>query len=113
MFVLFDNGTPRSLARYLIDRHTVTEVRSRGWDTLENGALLKAAEEAGFDVFLTTDKNLRYQQNLGSRKIAIIVLGQGRWTLIQPHVEKIKAAIGTAAPGSFTEVEIPLPIPSS
>jgi hypothetical protein len=57
--------------------HTVTEARARGWDELENGALLNAAEAAGFDVLLTTDKNLSYQQNLSGRKIAIVVLGQG------------------------------------
>ena len=74
MLVLFDNGTPRTLARSLISRHTVTEARARGWDRLENGALLTAAESAGFDVLVTTDKNIRYQQNLTGREIAIVVL---------------------------------------
>jgi hypothetical protein len=64
MLVLFDNGTPRNLARHLIDHHTITEARARGWDKLENGELLMAAEAAGFEVILTTDRNLRYQQNL-------------------------------------------------
>jgi hypothetical protein len=82
MLVLFDNGTPRTLARYLIDRHTVTEARARGWDQLGNGDLLSAAEAAGFEVLITTDKNLAYQQNLASRKIAVVVLGQGRWSLL-------------------------------
>jgi hypothetical protein len=63
VLVLFDNGTPRTLARYLIDHHAVTEARARGWDELGNGALLNAAEAAGFDVLVTTDKNLSYQQN--------------------------------------------------
>jgi len=58
MLVLFDNGTPRTLARYLIDHHTVTEARARGWEELENGELLTVAEAAGFEVLLTTDKNL-------------------------------------------------------
>jgi len=84
MLVLFDNGTPRTLARYLIDRHTVTEARARGWQELENGMLLHEAEAAGFEVLVTTDKNLSYQQNLAGRKIAVVVLGKGRWTLIQP-----------------------------
>jgi hypothetical protein len=56
MLVLFDNGTPRTLARYLIDHHAVTEARARGWDELENGELLTVAEAAGFDVLVTTDK---------------------------------------------------------
>jgi predicted nuclease of predicted toxin-antitoxin system len=107
MLVLFDNGTPRTLARYLIDRHMVTEARARGWDELENGELLAKAEATGFEVLLTTDKNLRYQQNLAGRKIAIVVLGQGRWTLIQPYVPQIIAAVNAATPGSFAEVEIP------
>lgn len=107
MFVLFDNGTPRTLARYLIARHTVTEARARGWDTLENGDLLNAAEAAGFEVLLTTDKNIRYQQNLEKRKIAVVALGQGRWTLLEPHVEEIVAAVDAAKPGTFTQVEIP------
>jgi hypothetical protein len=107
MLVLFDNGTPRTLARYLIDRHTVTEARARGWERLENGELLTEAEAAGFEVLVTTDKNLRYQQNLSGRKIAIVVLGQGRWTLIQPHVAQVVAAVSAATPGSYAEVEIP------
>jgi len=78
MLVLFDNGTPRTLARFLIEHHTVTEARAGGWEELENGELLKRAEAAGFEVLVTTDKNLRYQQNLESRKIAVVVLGQGR-----------------------------------
>ena len=54
MLVLFDNGTPRTLARFLIDRHMVTESRARGWEELENGELLNEAEAAGFKVLVTT-----------------------------------------------------------
>jgi hypothetical protein len=74
MLILFDHGTPRSIARWLQD-HTVVEAMARGWDQLSNGELLNAAEEAGFDVLLTTDKNIRYQQNLKGRRLAIVVLG--------------------------------------
>ena len=70
MLVVFDKGTPRTLARYLIDHHAVTEARARGWAELENGELL--AEAAGFEVLVTTDKNLSYQQNLAARRIAIV-----------------------------------------
>jgi hypothetical protein len=87
MLVLFDNGTPRTLARYLIDHHTVTEARARGWEQLDNGQLLTVAEAAGFEVLVTTDKNIRYQQNLESRKIAIVVLGKGT-------MERSQAACG-------------------
>jgi hypothetical protein len=57
-------------------------------------------------VLVTTDKNLRYQQNLTQRKIAIVVLGQGRWTIMKAHVAQIVAAVNAATPGSFAEVEI-------
>jgi hypothetical protein len=106
MLVLFDNGTPRTLARYLIDHHAVMEARARGWEELENGDLLNVAEAAGFEVLVTTDKNLSYQQNLAGRRIAIVVLGKGRWGLIKPHVAKIVAAVNAATPGSLAEVEI-------
>jgi hypothetical protein len=67
MRVLFDNGTPRGVAGALKE-HVVEEARALGWDTLRNGELLDAAEAVGFDVFVTTDRNLRYQQNLTGRK---------------------------------------------
>ncbi len=107
MLVLFDNGTPRTLARYLVGRHTVTEARARKWDELVNGDLLEAAESAGFEVLVTVDKNLRYQQNLAKRKIALVVLGQGRWSLIQPHIPRVVAAVDVAIPGSYAEIEMP------
>jgi hypothetical protein len=108
MLVLFDNGTPRTLARYLIDNHTVTEARARGWGQLENGELLSQAEAAGFEVLITTDKNLSYQQNLAARRIAVVVLGQGRWRLIEPYVSQIVETVNAALPSSFAEGEIPL-----
>jgi hypothetical protein len=107
MLVLFDHGTPRTLARYLIDHHTVTEARARGWERMENGELLTLAEEAGFEVLITTDRNLSYQQNLTTRKIAIVVLGKGQWSLIKRHIQEIVAAVRAATPGSFTEIDIP------
>jgi hypothetical protein len=109
MLVLFDHGTPRTLARHLIDHHTVTEARARGWERVGNGELLTLAEQAGFEVLVTTDQNLSYQQNLTSRKIAIVVLGKGQWGLIKPHIQEIVAAVNAATPGSFAEIEIPYP----
>jgi hypothetical protein len=108
MLVLFDNGTPRTLARYLIGQHTVTEARARGWEQLGNSELLTAAEAAGFEVLVTTDRNLRYQQNLASRKIALVVLGQGRWSIIKRHITEVVAGINAARPGSYTEIDMPL-----
>jgi len=107
MRVLFDNGTPRGVAAALLE-HTVEEARAHGWDTLRNGELLDAAEYAGFDVLVTTDRNIRYQQNLTGRKIAIVVLEKGRWRLIKQRLPHIAAAVAAATPGSFAEVEIPI-----
>ncbi len=107
MRVLFDNGTPRGVAAALVG-HAVEEARSRGWDALRNGELLTVAEAAGFDVLLTTDRNIRHQQNLAGRTIAIVVLSKGRWRLIKMRLPEILAAVSAAAPGSFSEVEVPV-----
>ena len=86
----------------------VEEARTRGWDTLRNGELLDAAEAAGFDLFLTTDRNIRYQQNLSRRRIAIVILGKGRWRLIRRRLPEIVVAVNAATEGSFAEVDIPI-----
>lgn len=106
MLILFDNNVPRGLARTLA-AHTVVEARERGWHLLKNGDLLQAAEDAVFDVFITSDKNIRYQQNLSNRKLAVVVLSQGRWRLVRQALGAIAAAVGEATPGSYAEVEIP------
>ena len=107
MFILFDHGTPRGLARGL-PSHTVVTAQSRGWDRLNNGALLNAAEEAAVELLLTTDRRIRYQQNLAARKIALVVLtGSTKWSRVRLHVERIAAAVNTATPGSYTEIDIP------
>jgi hypothetical protein len=106
MRVLFDNGTPRGVTAAL-KGHVVAEARAHGWDTFRNGDLLDAAEAAGFEVLITTDRNLRYQQNLTGRRIAIVVLGKARWRLIKPRLGAIVEAVDAASPGSFAEVDIP------
>ena len=111
MLILFDQGTPRGIAPSLSE-HIVKEARAMGWDKLTNGELLKAAEQAGFDVLLTTDKNLQYQQNLKERKIAIVVLGKSRWKLIRPVVTNIVAAVN-AAQGSAVMPVLLLTIPEA
>jgi hypothetical protein len=105
MLVLFDHSTPAPLTSYLIG-HTVTEARDRGWDRLSNGDLLAEAERAGFDVLLTADKNIRHQQNLSGRRLAIVVLSTPQWPVVRLHIERIAAAVNAAAPGSYTEVNI-------
>jgi hypothetical protein len=105
MRVLFDNGVPRGVASVLKE-HVVEEARDRGWDWLTNGDLLKAAEVAGFEVLLTTDRSIRYQQNLSRRVIAVVTLSKGSWPLIRWKLPEIAAAVAAATPGSYTEVEI-------
>jgi hypothetical protein len=88
--------------------HSVEEARQRGWDTLRNGELLDAAEAAGFDVFVTTDRNIPYQQNLAGRQIAVVVLSSGKWRLIRERLAEIATAVVTAPRGSYIEVDIPV-----
>ena len=106
MRILFDHGTPSGIARSLLG-HGVTEAIERGWDRTSNGELLKVAEAAGFDLLLTTDKRIRYQQNLTSRKIAIVVLGNSTWRVVRLYLDRIALAVNEATPGSYAEVDIP------
>jgi hypothetical protein len=106
VLILLDNNVLRGLAGALTG-HVVMEARDRGWATVKNGVLLSAAEEAGFEVLVTADKNIRYQQNLEGRTIAVVVLTQLRWGLVRKMLTEIAAAVNTAKPGSFVEVEIP------
>ena len=88
MLILFDHGTPRGLARAL-PGHTIHTARGRGWDTLGNGALLGAAENAAFDLLLTTDRRMRYQQNLAGRDIALVVLtGSTKWSRVRLNLDR-------------------------
>ncbi len=106
MLILFDNGTPAPL-RYALKGHVVVEAIERGWDRLVNGELIAEAEAAGFNLLLTTDKNMRYQQNLTGRKIAFVVIGNQQWPTLRRYVDRVVAAVNAATPGSFAEVHIP------
>ena len=106
MRIIFDQATPVPIRPYL-ERHTVRTAAQQGWDKFKNGDLLTAAEEAGFDLLLTTDKNMRYQQNLQNRKIAVVVLGQQQWPILHPHIQLVVDAINAATPGSYVEVSVP------
>jgi hypothetical protein len=107
MKILFDNGTPRSVS-ICLGGHEITRARQIGWHELENGELIQRAEEAGYDLLLSTDKNIRYQQNLSNRKIALVVLSSQQWPDVQLHLDKIAATVNAASPGSYFEVEIPM-----
>ncbi|MBZ5619554.1 MAG: hypothetical protein LAQ69_12650 [Acidobacteriia bacterium] len=106
MLILFDQATPVPIRPFL-KGHTVRTAAQQGWATLSNGELLNAAEEAGFEIFLTPDKNLGYKQNLAGRKIGVVVLGNPQWPVLRLHVEQVVAAVNAATPGSDTEVDIP------
>jgi hypothetical protein len=106
MRILFDHGTPERLA-WSLRPHAVTLARECGWDTLSNGDLLRVAEDAGFDLFLSTDGGIRYQQNLKGRKIAIVVLtGCTKWLRVRQSRFDIVETIEAATIGSYTEVPI-------
>ena len=106
MRVLFDQGTPVPL-RQALAGHNVSTAYELGWATLKNGELLRSAEEQGFEVFVTTDTNLRYQQNLTARQIAVVVLSTTSWPRIRVAVERVAAAVNSASVGSYVEISIP------
>jgi hypothetical protein len=106
MKILFDQGTPVPLGPFL-SGHLIRTAWQEGWDRIENGELIQAAEQGGFDLLLTTDKNIRYQQNLSHRRIAIIVIGKQQWPALRPHVALVVAAVEATTPGSYIELEIP------
>lgn len=106
MRVLFDQGTPVPLRRFLT-QHQVVTAFERGWAQLTNGRLLDAAETDAFDLLVTTDTNLRYQQNLAARRIAIIVLTTTSWPRIQRAINMVVQAIDSARPCSYSEIAIP------
>ena len=99
MRVLFDQGTPAPLRRALAP-HAISTAFELGWSNLENGDLLRAAE-GRFEVFVTTDQNLQYQQNLGGRQLAILVLPTTNWLEIQRHQDEVAAAVNSIRPGEY------------
>jgi predicted nuclease of predicted toxin-antitoxin system len=103
--VLFDQGTPAPL-RHALTGHSVETAFELGWGTLQNGALIAEAESNGFDVLLTTDKNLKYQQNLSGRRIAIVVLSTTSCPRIRVGATKVMEAVASAVAGSYAEVAV-------
>lgn len=108
MRILFDQGTPVPLRRSL-PGHKIVTAFEQGWGTLQNGDLLRAAEQAGFDAIVTTDQNLRYQQNLSERRLAILVLLTTDWRLIKLYTDHVETAINGLVAGSYVELEFPPP----
>jgi hypothetical protein len=106
MRVLVDHVTPAGIARFL-KGHVVIKAKQQGWDRLTNGDLLARAEAAGFDVLVTADKNMRYQQNFTGRRIAVVMLSAPNWPIVKLRLAEIASAVNGATPGSYVEVEIP------
>lgn len=106
MRILFDQGVPVPLRAYLSPHH-VSTAYEKGWSQLRNGDLLDAAVAAEFEVFLTTDQNLRYEQNLSNRPIAVVVLSTTSWPRIKLATNVVLAAIQSARSGQFSFVDIP------
>lgn len=106
MKVLFDQGTPAPLRSGLLG-HAVQTAYECGWQALSNGDLLSAAEADGYEVLITTDQNLRCQQDLTQRRLAVVVLSTTDWRRIQKHVQLVTDALDGAKPGAFVEVSIP------
>lgn len=105
MTILFDQGVPMPLRRHL-GGHTVSTSYEMGWSELSNGKLLAVAEEQ-FEVFITTDKRLRHEQNLSNRRLAILVLPTTSWPQIQQHISAVVGAVDMLKPGDFKELIFP------
>ena len=108
MKILFDQNVPRPLAGFLVG-HTVVRSAERGWSELRNGDLLRVAEQQGFQVMVTADQNLAYQQNLTGRHLALVILPSVQWPKVEKRLAEAIRAVDEAQPGSFTQL---LPVPS-
>lgn len=106
MRILFDQGTPVPLRKFLSE-HRVETAYENGWSRLKNGELIDAAERAGFDLVVTTDTNLKYQQSLARRRIGVVVLKSASWPRIQRALSQVVETIDGASGGSYVEIEIP------
>lgn len=109
MRILFDKNVPVGVRRFLL-RHEVRTVVELKWPLqLENGELLAAAETSAFDVMVTSDQNIRYQQNLTGRRLALVVLGSNIWPIVRNYGEVIAAKVAAATPGTYDFIEMPIP----
>lgn len=105
MKILFDANTPAPLARFLRG-HEVVRADELGWQGLENGALLDAAENAGFDLIVTCDQNVRYQQNFTNRKLAMVVLSSNHWPTLRKVAARIASSVDFVQTGQIVRVDV-------
>jgi hypothetical protein len=106
MLILFDQATPMPLRSFL-KGHLVRTAAQQGWDRLKNGDLLNAADSAAFDLLITTDRNMPYQQHLAGRRIAVMVLTSQQWPELRPHVDLVIEALSGIGPGEYVQVNVP------
>ncbi|HLJ50773.1 MAG TPA: DUF5615 family PIN-like protein [Bryobacteraceae bacterium] len=106
MRILLDESAPQKLRLLIGSDHSVATVAFQGWSGLTNGGLLDVAEEAGFDLLITADQNMRHQQNLTGRRLALLVLSTNNWSLIQQHISKILVGIEGTQPSQFVFIDI-------
>ncbi|MGD0431617.1 MAG: hypothetical protein ABSA58_11055 [Acetobacteraceae bacterium] len=106
--ILLDQNAPLGLRRLLIGHDVVTSA-SLGWSTIQNGELIRAAEEAAFAVLITCDRNIRHQQNLAGRQLAVIELTTNQWVTIRDNNADLLAVIETVSPGSYATIRFPKP----
>lgn len=102
MRILFDQGTPVPLRSYLAS-HSVDTTFERGWSDLKNSVLLESAEQDGYHLLITTDQNLRYQQNLANRQLAVLVLLSTSWPRIQLRVDEVQVTVNEWWTGSVAD----------
>jgi len=105
MKVLLDQGTPAPLRRYLRP-HVVQTCADRGWSSLDNGDLLDRAEAEGFEALITTDQNLRQQQNLAARRIRVLVLTTTSWPRIRNKTRQVREALENLVAGGYCEIDV-------
>ena len=105
MKILFDHGTPAPL-RHHLQEHSVDRSAQKGWELLENGELIRRAEEEGYEVLVTTDQSMRYQQNRSGMRLAIVVLLSTAWPRVRHRTEEIREVIEAIGPGELREVPI-------
>lgn len=104
MRIVLDECVPWPLAKHLTD-HTCTSPQRSGWGGFENGDLLRLAEEK-YDLFVTSGQNLRYQQNLADRKIAILELSTNDWATVRKNLAAVIARINAIQPGEFAQFDV-------
>ncbi len=106
MLILVDQSAPLPIRAFL-EEHTVETVWQRRWDKLRDSELLRIAEDAAFEVFLTADKNIAHQQNSKISSLAVVVLDNVQWSAVRRHIDRVITALNAAKPGTYVEVEIP------